>query len=941
MTPGLRILRGLFALAAMTVLVVGIPMLLWHLGGPLLPDHLPGLAETAAALRSPGDGRFVLGFLVVCGWLFWTHFVASTAAEVSDQIRSRPRRPSRQLDRRGFRTSRAVTGTLIVWLVAMFASPAVSSAAVPVTTTVSMFFEPKPAAPHLTGLDTGLSEVIGPEYTVAPRDSLWSIAEKTLGDPLRWRQIFDLNVGRAQPDGGRLGDHSLLHVGWVLHLPSNAASSPVPNGQVRVKPGDTLTGLAAEYLHDARRYPQLYQTNAGRPQAEGGLLENPNLIRPGWVLTLPPDGDAAVLAPNPSPPDRAPPTPSTPPRPSGVPTPSAPSPAPPSTPAPAEPPSAAAPRPTAAPAPDNHADSTALPAVVAVSGVVAAAFVSGLALWRRRQLRFRGTRRHIALPDPTHPPVETAAASSARNDDTHLLDLALRSVAAACAPQDGYPNLTAAWLSSNDVDLLLADPYPPPLPFTAGDDDDDALWHVTSEDELPVEDHDTAGAANPFPAVAAFGTSDDGTTTLLLDLEHHGAIHVVGDRHRTQNLLRNVVIELALSSWADAAQILLVGLEPQLAELPPGRISHFPDLKAAIARLQAAGKATHQHLNRLPTDSVVEARVHDQLSETWIVTVLVVADPAATDVAALGDLCRELSTTSRTSTAVLTGGSSTELPGLEVHVRSDGSVDIPEITDGSLKAVQMSAELALGLVSVIGTTFQPDVAVPAATDPSPWAMEMTIDGSLAPEVMSNEDDSLDEDLESDGSLYALVFTATGDVATVDPPELETQASPVLERTLLRTERNDPDLDADLALWLAAEPPSRPLIAILGEPEMRAPGVRPTRRFPWLLEVALYLALHPRGVDRTKSAQICGPRAATSSRPRSDVPSPMSGHGPASTPPPTPRPTSSRPSRPAAPTVTACSGTSATGTCSGDSANAPKPVAQPVTSRTRSTTTWPR
>lgn len=847
MTTGVRLLRGVFALAALALLMAGIPLALWHLGGPLLPDHLPGIDETAAALRNPADGRFVLGFLVVCGWLFWTHLVVSTAAEIGDQIRSRPRRRGRPFDGRGFRTSRALTGTLIVWLVTMFASPAASSAAVPATTTVSMSFEPTPAAAHLTDLDAGQS--VGPEYTVAPRDSLWSIAEKTLGDPLRWRQIYDLNAGRTQSDGGRLDDRSLLHVGWVLRLPFDGAPPPALDGRIRIQPGDTLTRLAEEYLHDARRYPQLYETNVGRPQADGGVLQDPNQIRPGWLLTIPPNDDVASPTPAPSVPAPPAPTPITPPVPSSVPAAATPTVAPPSTTrAPAELPSAA-PQPTVTPVPSDLDNSTALPAALAVSSVAAAAFVSGLALWRRRQLRFRGTRRHIALPDAIHAPAEAAAASSARSDDTHLLDLALRSVAAVCEPQDGYPDLTAAWLGSNDVDLLLADPYPPPLPFTAGDDN--ALWHVTCDDELPIDDRDMAGAANPFPAVAAFGTGDDGTTTLLLDLEHHGAVHVVGDDRAAQDLVRNVVIELALSSWADATQILVVGLESQLTDLPPGRISHFLDLSDALARLEAAREATHQHLDRLSTDSVVEARVHDQLSETWVVTVLVIADPAAIHGAALDALCRDLSTMSRTSTAVLTGGSSSDLPGLQVRVRSDGSVDVPEITDNPLQAVQMSAELALGLVSVIGTTFQPDVAIPASTDPSPWAVEMTIDGSLAPEDTPHTDDQIDDDLESDASLFALAPAADGEIATADPAESEAPASPLLERTLMRTERNDPDLDADLALWHAGEPPTRPLVAILGEPEMRAPGVRPARRVPWLLEVALYLALHPQGVDRDK------------------------------------------------------------------------------------------
>jgi len=866
-STGVRILRGVFALFALIAIVVGIPITLWLMGNPLLPDHVPGLDEAAAALRSPTDGRFVLGFLVVCGWLFWLHLAVSTAAEVADHVRAGTRR---RLDRRGFRTSRVVTGMLIVWLVAMFASPAASSASVPAAVPVSASFDPTPSAAHFASLDADPPGPVGPDYTVVPRDSLWGIAEKTLGDPLRWRQIFDLNAGRVQSDGGRLDDRSLLHVGWILRLPPEAATPVLGGQQVRVQSGDTLSGLATTYLHDANQYPKLYQANAGRPQADGRSLQDPDLIRPGWVFALPSDADATGHATDPGVHDQpAPPSPVRPVPPPVVTTPAPSSRSPATAAVPAAPsssspthapttpttPTAANPARPPAPAPANSTDAAILPVAITISGVVAAAFVSGLALLRRRQLRFRRTGRHIALPDHAHYPIETTAVASARTDDTRILDLALRSVAALCDPLDDYPDLAAAWLAGDQVDLVLACPYPPRSPFTVGDDE--SRWHISAEAELPVHDDEPAAMANPFPAVAAFGTGDDGSATLLLDLEHHGAIHVVGDRHRAQDLLRNVAVELALSRWADATQILLVGLEPQLAELPPGRIGHVPDVATAVARLRAAAAETREHLDRLSTDSILDARVHDQYSETWIVTVLIVADPAADDEALLADLCRELSTAGRTSTAILTGGASFTLPGLLVHVRPDGSTHIPDVTDTQLQAVQIAAELALGLVSVIGTTFEPDVPVPTATDPSPWAIEMTIDGALSRDhasVPDHEDDRPDADLEPPDAPPVVLpeprrdgdFTATADQRAAGPA-----ANPGPERTLLRAELNDPDLDADLDRWRSAEPPSRPLIAILGEPEMRAPGVRPNRRVPWLLEVALYLALHPQGVDRDK------------------------------------------------------------------------------------------
>ena len=56
--------------------------------------------------------------------------------------------------------------------------------------------------------------------TVKRGDSLWRIARIHLGSGDRWREIFDLNRGRVQPDGRSLRNPDLIQIGWVLELPS-------------------------------------------------------------------------------------------------------------------------------------------------------------------------------------------------------------------------------------------------------------------------------------------------------------------------------------------------------------------------------------------------------------------------------------------------------------------------------------------------------------------------------------------------------------------------------------------------------------------------------------------------------------------------------------------------------------------------------------------------
>ena len=63
----------------------------------------------------------------------------------------------------------------------------------------------------------------------------------------------------------------------------------------RVRPHDTLSGIARTELGDATRYQEIFALNRGRVQADGGKLIDPDDIRPGWELRLPAAHAAAVV----------------------------------------------------------------------------------------------------------------------------------------------------------------------------------------------------------------------------------------------------------------------------------------------------------------------------------------------------------------------------------------------------------------------------------------------------------------------------------------------------------------------------------------------------------------------------------------------------------------------------------------------------------------------
>ncbi|WP_431916147.1 hypothetical protein [Micromonospora wenchangensis] len=129
----------------------------------------------------------------------------------------------------------------------------------------------------------------GRYYVVGPpvggqREYLYQIAATTLGDGNRYREVFELNRGRRQPDGGRLTDPAELRPGWVLALPPDARGPGVRTGPLpptgadatppaTAGPGHTgqlvvLAGLAAVALLVAtllRRSPRRRRALPGRP----------------------------------------------------------------------------------------------------------------------------------------------------------------------------------------------------------------------------------------------------------------------------------------------------------------------------------------------------------------------------------------------------------------------------------------------------------------------------------------------------------------------------------------------------------------------------------------------------------------------------------------------------------------------------------------------------
>lgn len=238
------LLRGLVAVIALTTLLVGIPWGLMNYIGWPLPGHIPTWSDARATLLAPMSVHFLLNALACILWPVWGLFaldlVRAAAAETRAGSRSAPPHTGPLQA-----AATVLVGAIVVSLLSMrpMAPPLadVPSAAVRVVQPATVpRSEPAQEATTVSEFDADVAErgLQRPTATVVVRpprdgihDSLWRIADRTLGDGRRWPQIYGLNRGRTQRDGHALTNPNLIHPGWVLTLPSRPPHVGPPRHQ--------------------------------------------------------------------------------------------------------------------------------------------------------------------------------------------------------------------------------------------------------------------------------------------------------------------------------------------------------------------------------------------------------------------------------------------------------------------------------------------------------------------------------------------------------------------------------------------------------------------------------------------------------------------------------------------------------------------------------------
>ncbi|MFD7444032.1 hypothetical protein [Streptomyces sp. NPDC059909] len=303
----IRVLKAVLSVLVLASLVAGLPLLLaWATPVVWATSH----DDLMHLLDRQDTGAAFLVLLVAVGWIGWAQFTFCAGRELVAQLRGRTWHAPRGLGA-SQRAAAALIGSILVLLPASsaLATPAHAASVQAAARLPEQAQAPRADADQATAA-AGTSETS--TYTVRdvrPAESLWSIAERELGDGERWRDIAALNEDRTMVDGQTFRSNSFLQPGWRLRLPTAAnpgdtgaaragdvrtqlgdsSTSPAASEQVViVKPGDYLSKIAQEELGDDAEWPELFKASKGKPQPHGlPEITDPDVIYPGQQVTVP------------------------------------------------------------------------------------------------------------------------------------------------------------------------------------------------------------------------------------------------------------------------------------------------------------------------------------------------------------------------------------------------------------------------------------------------------------------------------------------------------------------------------------------------------------------------------------------------------------------------------------------------------------------------------
>ncbi|MFJ9822390.1 hypothetical protein ACIRU3_45695 [Streptomyces sp. NPDC101151] len=298
-----RLLKAGLSLLVLAAAIAGLPLLLAWVTPVIWASTHDDLAHL---LDRQDTGAAFLVLLVAIGWIGWAQFTLCVVRELIAQLHGRTWHAPRGLGA-SQRAAALLIGSILVLLPT---SSALASDAHAAPSSTAGHVPGQTQGPQTGEADqassSGASTPKARTYTVQetrPAESLWSIAERELGDGERWREIAALNEGRTMVDGQVFKANSFLQPGWQLQMPDTVASAGGVGTQladaapaaaeegkhvVTVHSGDYLSKIAKDELGDGNEWPKLFEASKGKPQPDGlPPISDPDVIYTGQQITVP------------------------------------------------------------------------------------------------------------------------------------------------------------------------------------------------------------------------------------------------------------------------------------------------------------------------------------------------------------------------------------------------------------------------------------------------------------------------------------------------------------------------------------------------------------------------------------------------------------------------------------------------------------------------------
>ncbi|MDN5893319.1 MAG: hypothetical protein L0H93_04775 [Nocardioides sp.] len=903
-----RLTRGIAALTVLAALLIAAPLALMAWWGNPWPAG--GWAEIQLVTTST-----IVGAMVTLGWLAWALMAVCILTEAIAVVTGKaPRRipfvlPGQQEFARYLILSVTAiglgAGTMTNGAIAHPASASEASAHI---VQASAFITPVAAHDELN--DRGVTDSRrGPSVTLQTDTTAWRVAEIHLGDGARWHEVRDLNHGIQLADGTTFTQGTqTLPAGTTVQLPADARNIPTaapgsaapeteanandtadqvaedrdgedqaavetdedaPAQTVTVVSGDTLWDISEEETGDPYRYEEVFEASKETRQPGGEYLSDPDLIKPGWIITIPSEGPTVDPAPDTI--DVAP-------------EPVQPAPSESAEPPPLDPPSAEPPTGEAQGSPVEAAELVdqgedadegatilgmpwALAGLTGAGTLLAGGLLIGLRQRRAAQVRARRPGRTVRPPDPELAAAERTitAAGPLGEEMLIFIDAALRRLAgSAHATGAAMPPVAAVEARLGEVGRLtvhLSDTAELPAPWRGTPDR--LHWHVPTATDINDLGPFSEETDPPYPLLVTIGQSD--TDELwLLNCEEVGILNVTGDLAAGRDLARHLIAQLAVNPWSQGVKVDCIGLGSEATPLGEGIRYHAAgdQANAAIAETIADAVAMVDRATEYDID-VATGRTGQADDDLWPSRLLVLdtasdeaADNQLVELEQLMDVVSHQ--VGRTATSILLLGEQVDATGTELRLTGTGRVLLKQ-AGLDLTAVSLTNEETTGVGLIYAQSEILDdleIGVDQSVDEG-WETYADHTGGLRREHTTARSTPQAELTEPTTSLLEANDQDYLNEAAVVPEDLEALAPQVPAHLRKEIEDQDPSLDQDCARWLA-EDDNRARLVLLGPVAAHTHGKALAKRRAYFTELLAFLWFHRRhGATRDQIVDAFG------------------------------------------------------------------------------------